>query len=1005
MTDRTVKVTLRADVKDFRSQIAQSSQSLEELAKTGDATGKVAETGLGRMAQSARLQRDAWDSVGTSILGIGVMGTAALGGMVSKASDFEFQMSAVQAATLASAGEMEALEDVALEAGARTSFSATEAAQGLEELAKAGVSTTDIINGGLDGALDLAAAGGISVAEAAEAAASAMTQFSLSGKDVPHVADLLAAAAGKAQGGVSEMSQALNQSGLIASSAGLSIEETVGTLGAFASAGLLGSDAGTSFKTMLQKLQNPSKESATLMSELGLSLYNASGEIVGMADLAGQLQSKLGGMTSAQRDATMAQLFGSDAVRAANVLYKEGAEGIDGWISAVDDAGYAQQQAAARMDNLAGSWEEFTGALETFAIEIGSKLLGPLKALVDFGTNLVNFFADLPDPVQLVALGLGAVASAGALAGGSFLLLAPRVADAVAAFHVLKDANLPFISKSISAMGIAVKGVGSAFQFMTGPVGISIGLLAAAAGAIALVSSGKSEHAKKIVEELADAYGDLGVASSEVVRSKLVDTLADDGWLQAIDAAGGSVNDFVDGIMKVPGAAERFKDSLSGMKEMTEYVTESGDTMILTQKGFMDLMDGYSELNDDAIEKARLKAEAMTSDAEATRDAAEGAGQYAGSLGELSEAEEEAAKAAEDLFKAIADSDAKFIDVVGGYDDVITKNREWAEETAAATSSSTDSWEDFYDGATVSMEDYLAELERQVAAQQDWEKNMLVLSGRVSQGVLDELARMGPEAAPLVADLVNASDEELARFEEVMGQRSAQATGVFADNLTSASPVFEEIMRVAGWDAANAAADEVAAGGKTLAEIVDEFDLSFVINAETGEAQRKVNDFIRLNSGLTVKIYADAVLRNSAGSAIGSGRGLVPTAPFATGGPVFGPGSETSDSILARLSRNEHVWSAREVRGAGGHSQVALLRSLARTGQLASSLAPGFRDGGSPGFAPASWSKPSYVAPMVSSQVVQVPVPVSVTVVDVDGKLIGTMGVVASEVAREWVRV
>jgi TP901 family phage tail tape measure protein len=98
----------------------------------------------------------------------------------------------------------------------------------------------------------------LDVADAAQIAATALTQFKLEGSDIPHVADLLAAGAGKAQGSVDDLSQALNQGGLVASQAGQSIEDTTGVLAAFAAAGLIGSDAGTSLKTALIALEKPS---------------------------------------------------------------------------------------------------------------------------------------------------------------------------------------------------------------------------------------------------------------------------------------------------------------------------------------------------------------------------------------------------------------------------------------------------------------------------------------------------------------------------------------------------------------------------------------------------------------------------------------------------------------------------------------------------------------------------------------------------------------------------
>jgi TP901 family phage tail tape measure protein len=89
-----------------------------------------------------------------------------------------------------------------------------------------------------------------------------LTQFNLTGKDVPHVADLLAAGADKALGGVSDLGEALKSGGLVASQFGVSLEETIGTLSAFANAGLLGETAGTDLRQMLLKLADPSAQAS-----------------------------------------------------------------------------------------------------------------------------------------------------------------------------------------------------------------------------------------------------------------------------------------------------------------------------------------------------------------------------------------------------------------------------------------------------------------------------------------------------------------------------------------------------------------------------------------------------------------------------------------------------------------------------------------------------------------------------------------------------------------------
>ncbi|QSY57786.1 phage tail tape measure protein [Bifidobacterium imperatoris] len=150
-------------------------------------------------------------------------------------------MSTVQANTGASAAELDKLRQAAIDAGANTVYNAQEAADAINELGKAGMSTTDILSGGLSGALNLAASDGMQVSEAAELMSSAMAQFNLTGKQAGNVADALAAGAGKAQGSARDLGYALQQSGMVANSFGIGMTETVGTLTAFANAGMIGS--------------------------------------------------------------------------------------------------------------------------------------------------------------------------------------------------------------------------------------------------------------------------------------------------------------------------------------------------------------------------------------------------------------------------------------------------------------------------------------------------------------------------------------------------------------------------------------------------------------------------------------------------------------------------------------------------------------------------------------------------------------------------------------------
>ncbi|MEU8186002.1 phage tail tape measure protein [Micromonospora carbonacea] len=439
---RTVGVKLVADAAQLRTEFRRARDDTRQL---------IAE--MGKAAKAGHLDQVADQA---TVMGAGLLGAAAL--TAKFAMDFERQMSAVQAATKASSADMERLREAALQAGKDTSFSATEAAQGVEELAKAGVSTAAILSGGLRGALDLAAAGGLDVAEAAETAASAMTQFGLAGADVPHIADLLAAAAGKAQGSVHDMGYALSQAGLVAHQMGLSVEDTTGTLAAFASAGLLGSDSGTSLKTALLMLANPTDKAKSLMESLGITVYDAQGQFVGITKLAGQLQTQLGGLTQEQRNAALATIFGQDAIRAASVLYEQGAQGIQSWIDKTNDAGYAAETAAMRTDNLAGDIERLKGSLETLAIESASGPNSGVRVLVQTLDSLVGELSSLPPVVGSTLVVMAALGGATSLLGAGWV----RARRANADFRAELEATGPAGKRAARGLEVASKWAGRA---------------------------------------------------------------------------------------------------------------------------------------------------------------------------------------------------------------------------------------------------------------------------------------------------------------------------------------------------------------------------------------------------------------------------------------------------------------------------------------------------------------------------------------------------------------
>ncbi|HAY43697.1 MAG TPA: phage tail tape measure protein, partial [Micrococcaceae bacterium] len=490
--ERTVVVRIKAEYRAFEASMKAAARAAEQASEKIDASGKKSSSALGQLLLDAKQHEQSWNVAGGAMLGFGAAVVGMVGVSVAKYAAFDKAMSSVRAATHASKGDMDALREAAIKAGADTAFSAEEAAKGIEELAKAGVSTKDILGGGLAGALNLAAAGELAVGEAAEIAASAMTQFKLSGDQIPHLADLLAAGAGKAQGSVTDMGAALNQSGLVAASTGLTIEETTGALAAFASAGLTGSDAGTSFKTMLQSLNPNSDKAAAIMEDLGISAYDAGGEFIGMSEYAGKLQGALKDMSAEQRNATLKTLFGSDAVRAANVLYEQGAEGIQKWEDQVNAAGYAAQTAAIMQDNLAGDVEKLGGAFDTVFLKSGKGANDVLRGMVSRAEDVVDAVGKIPGPILSSVTGFAGIVGATALVAGGFMTLVPKAIETWGAFRDLGTAG----SKIPGNFGKVTKAAGVA-------AGAFILLQAAVAANNATAPEAKG------VEEFIDGYNKL----------------------------------------------------------------------------------------------------------------------------------------------------------------------------------------------------------------------------------------------------------------------------------------------------------------------------------------------------------------------------------------------------------------------------------------------------------------------------------------------------------------
>src|SRR5262245_135205 len=371
---------------------------ISRLVAVVTADTKDAEKGLGRVESSI-----GGLAKGASLAFAGVAAGIAVGAgaAVKAAATFEQTMAGVKAVSGATNTEMEQLSQLALKLGKDTSFSASQAAAGIEELVKGGLSVGDIMGGAAQATLNLAAAGGVDLPEAATIAANALAQFNLKGSDMAHVADLIAGAANASALDVGQFKFSLQAAGAVAATTGFSFDDLAQAIAVMGKAGITGSDAGTSLKTMMMNLQPQTKAARAEMRDLGLytdaagsAFFDAQGKVKSMAEVAGLLQNATKNLTEEQRLQALQTIFGSDAIRAAAVLAKEGASGFADMAAAMGKV-TAESVAAERLNNLNGDLEQLKGSLETLAIAIGTAILPALRDLVQWATNLINAFIPL----------------------------------------------------------------------------------------------------------------------------------------------------------------------------------------------------------------------------------------------------------------------------------------------------------------------------------------------------------------------------------------------------------------------------------------------------------------------------------------------------------------------------------------------------------------------------------------------------------------------------------
>lgn len=520
------------DASDLERAAARARASLERTqAAAASASSKIGSSLKSAGASMSRTGATLTKTVAAPILGVGAAA-------VKMVADYQTSMNTFQAVSGATAQQMERISAKSKALGRDMSLpgtSAKDAADAMTELAKAGLSVNDTMAAS-KGVLQLSAAAQIDNASAATITANALGAFGLKGTKATKVADLLAATANSSSAEITHVADALAQSSAVFAQAKIPIEDLTTAIGLMANRGIKGSDAGTSLKTMLMRLQAPSAKAKEKMRDLGISIFDAQGNMRPFLDIVTQFSTRMGDMTQKQKAAALSTIFGSDAVRAASVVLGGGSRAYDKMRQAVTKQGAAADVAAAKMKGIGGAMQGLKSQVETALISFGEMLAPTVEKVTRKIADLVGKFESLSPATKETILKVAA--GFAALGPGLFVLgkLTSGLGSLASAFGALTKA--PSIIKGLS---------GALTALGMNPVGLLIAGFVAAGVAIFVFRKQIMAGVRKVADFINDRFPGIGKFVSETWNKILAFTK--DVWPQVKEAISHVIN-VVKGIIR-----------------------------------------------------------------------------------------------------------------------------------------------------------------------------------------------------------------------------------------------------------------------------------------------------------------------------------------------------------------------------------------------------------------------------------------------------------------------
>lgn len=457
------------------TQHAQKQQELARRLNNTQAEMKKYEGQLKRMnaeGQKATKTYAEFDqqfrSVGNNLRSIGMSVGIVTGAMfaglvvpmkeaVDTAMDFQSGMSEVEALSGATGNSLKNLTKTAKHLGETTVFTARQASEGMKYLALAGWDAEQIIKG-MPGMLNLAAAGSLDLARAADITSDTMQAFGMEAELATHAADVFAYAQANANTNVEQLGEGMKYLSPVANTLGWTLEQSASALMTFADSGVKGSMGGRAFATSLARLAKPSDEMIGVMEELNLKFFDANGTMKSMPKVVKEVEKATKGMSDEQKSATLTTLFGAEAYKHWAILLDRGSDALAETTIELENAdGAAEKMAKTMLNNAKGKIELFKSAVEGLKISLGEQLLPALGDVTEKGTDIVDGFNEMDNATKKTIMQTSLMA-AGVL--GLTTVLAGLVAGVGALMAFAGPIGLAIVGGTalVAALGVAIYG-------------------------------------------------------------------------------------------------------------------------------------------------------------------------------------------------------------------------------------------------------------------------------------------------------------------------------------------------------------------------------------------------------------------------------------------------------------------------------------------------------------------------------------------------------------------